>query len=411
MTPEDIKALLDEQRTLWKQFREENDALLANGKNTQKEWTEKLQALNDRLDAIETTLNRPVLWAREASDERPTPAPSLKPYLLKWWQRPPDERQATRRAFETFLRTGLEGVTPEDRKFLVRDTVPGEAKALSSSAGVEFLASPEVVNEIIKGVVEFSPIRSIARVVTTSKKSKQIRKRTGTFAASWVAKTGTRTETTGLTYGMEEVPTHELYALVDVPFEDLEDSDFNLEAELNSEFAEQFGVAEGKAFVSGDAVGEPEGILTNAAVAVTVSGNASAITADGLIQLFVDLKDVYARNATWVLKRSTIGAIRKLKDAQNQYLWQPGLAGALPATILDRPYVEAVDMPAVAANAYPVVFGDFRRGYLVLDRIQISVLRDPFSQASTGAVRFHARKRVGGQVILAEAIRKLKIST
>jgi len=198
---------------------------------------------------------------------------------------------------------------------------------------------------------------------------------------------------------------------VDVPFEDLEDSDFNLEAELNMEFSEQFGVAEGVSFVSGDAVGEAEGLLTNTGIAYTPGGHASLLQADGLIDLFFALKDAYARNATWVMRRATIGAARKLKGSDNNYLWQPGLGSSLPATLLDRPYVEAVDMPAIAVDAFPVLFGDFRRGYMILDRIQMSVLRDPFTQASSGAIRFHARKRVGGQVVVAEAIRKLKIAT
>jgi len=294
---------------------------------------------------------------------------------------------------------------------LVKDAVPGERKALSSAQGVEFLASPEITTEIIKGVVEFSPIRSIARVRTTSAKSVKIRKRTGTFAAAWTGKQAARTETTGLKYGLEEVPTHELYALVDVPFEDLEDADFNLEAELQTEAAEQFGVAEGKAAITGDGAGELEGVLTNAAIAYTPSGSSSAITADGMIDLYFGVKDVYARNGTWVIKRGTLGTIRKLKDGNSQYLWSPGLAGAVPSTILDRPYVESVDMPDVAANAFPVVFGDWRRGYLLIDRIQMAVTRDPFSQAANGAVRFHIRKRVGGQVVVAEALRKLKIAT
>jgi HK97 family phage major capsid protein len=239
----------------------------------------------------------------------------------------------------------------------------------------------------------------------------KIRKRTGTFAAAWTAKLAARTETTGLKYGLEEAPTHEMYALVDVPFEDLEDADFNLEAELQDEAAEQFGVAEGKAAITGDGAGELEGVLTNAAIAYTPSGSASAITADGMIDLYFGVKDVYARNGTWVIKRGTLGTIRKLKDGNNQYLWSPGLAGAVPSTILDRPYVESVDMPDVAANAFPVVFGDWRRGYLLIDRIQMAVTRDPFSQAANGAVRFHFRKRVGGQVVVAEALRKLKIAT
>lgn len=393
LTPEQVKESVDELGRVWKSFREENDKLLAQGKQTQKEWNEKMDSLNTRMDELDTKLNR-------------RPAPSLTPE-----QAVTEKSKARKAAFLNFCRYGLEGMSADEKSLLAKDTLPGEKKALSSGQGVEYLASPEISNELIKSVVEFSPLRSLARVRPTSAKSVKIRKRTGTFAAAWVAKTGTRSETTGLTYGLEEVPTHELYALVDVPFEDLEDSDFNLESELNMEFAEQFGVAEGKSAVTGDAVGELEGLLTNAAMAYTPSGDANLITADGVIQLYFDVKDAYARNGAFVLKRGTLGSLRKLKDTTNQYLWQPGLAGTLPSTLLDRPYVEAVDMPAIAANAFPVLFGDFRRGYVIIDRIQIAVTRDPFTQAASGSVRFHARKRVGGQMVNAEAIRKLKIAT
>lgn len=390
---EEVKAAVEELGRTWKAFREEHDRLLAEGKQTQKEWSEKLQRLNDRLDELDTKLNRRPAAPANAEQEQS------------------EQKRARKEAFLSFLRYGLEGLPEQQKALLVKDAVPGERKALSSAQGVEFLASPEITNEIIKGVVEFSPIRSIARVRTTSAKSVKIRKRTGTFAAAWTAKLAARTETTGLKYGLEEAPTHELYALVDVPFEDLEDSDFNLEAELQTEAAEQFGVAEGKAAITGDGAGELEGVLTNAAIAYTPSGSASAITADGMVDLYFAVKDSYARTGTWVIKRGTLGTIRKLKDSTGQYLWSPGLAGAVPSTILDRPYVESVDMPDVAANAFPVVFGDWRRGYLLIDRIQMAVTRDPFSQAANGAVRFHFRKRVGGQVVVAEALRKLKIAT
>lgn len=393
LTPEQVKDSIDELGRSWKAFRDENDKLLAQGKQTQVEWNEKMHALNNRMDELDTKLNRRHAPPRTEEEQQT------------------QDRKARTQAFVKFCRYGVETLSAEERALLVKDSAAGERKSLSSAQGTEYLASPEISNDLIKGVVEFSPVRSVARVRPTNAKSVKIRKRIGTFAAAWVAKTGTRTETTGLKYGLEEVPTHELYALVDVPFEDLEDSDFNLEAELSMEFAEQFGVAEGLSAVSGDAVNEMEGLLTNAAMTYTPSGDANLITADGMIDLHFAVKDAYAKNGTWMLKRGTLGSVRKLKGNDNNYLWQPGLGSALPSTLLDRPYVEAVDMPTIAANAYPVLFGDFRRGYVIVDRVQIAVTRDPFTQAASGAVRFHARKRVGGQVVNAEAIRKLKIAT
>ncbi len=395
MTPEEIKALLDEQQRLFKEFKAENDKLLEAGKHTQKEWNEKLQKISDRLDEIEVKLKRPPV-----ADGDPE-------------QKDKDAQRLKNRAFVEYCRYGLEGMDPELKGHLIKAEQSKERKALSTAQGVEFLASPEITAELIRGVVEFSPIRSVARVRTTGATSVKIRKRTGVFAAAWIAKTGTKAETTGLTYGMEEAPNHELYAMVDVPVQDLEDSDFNLESELNLEFTEQFGVAEGKSAITGDAVGEMEGIATHGVLQTNavVSGNASALTADGLIDLTFALKDAYARNGVYLLKRSSIAAIRKLKGSDNNYLWQPGLSENVPANILGRPYLEAVDMPAIAGGAYPVAFGDFRRGYMLIDRVMVSVLRDPYTQGTSGMIRFIARKRVGGQVVNTEAIKLQKIST
>jgi HK97 family phage major capsid protein len=111
------------------------------------------------------------------------------------------------------------------------------------------------------------------------------------------------------------------------------------------------------------------------------------------------------------LNRFTLGAVRKLKDANDSYIWQPGLSAGVANTILGAPYVEVPDMPDVAAAAFPIAFGDWRRAYVIVDRIAMSVLRDPFTRGSQGQVKFLARRRVGGQVVLAEAVRKLKVGT
>lgn len=177
---------------------------------------------------------------------------------------------------------------------------------------------------------------------------------------------------------------------------------------MNRKVAERFAVVENQGFLSGTGVGQPEGLLTIAGLTEVNSGNASALTANGLIDLAFGLKTFYARNATFVLNRTSIRDIRKLTDTQNQYLWQPGLAGSTPSTILDRPYVEAPDMPTIAANAFPILFGDFRSAYTIVDRAGINVLRDPFT--SKGFVKFFTTRRVGGQVVQKEAVIKHKVA-
>jgi HK97 family phage major capsid protein len=301
------------------------------------------------------------------------------------------------KSFEKWLRKGKENMAPDEVKAL----------SVSNDTSGGFLAPEEYVRELLKTVTEISPVRSVARIRSTTQKSIKMPTRSGTFAAQWVAEQGARAETTGYTTGQEEIPTHEMYALVDISEQLLEDAVFDVEAEMSGEFAEQFAKAEGAAFVSGNAVGKPEGILTNASIGTTNSGNASALTADGLITLVHAIKSDYARNATFLFNRTTLAAIRKLKDTAGQYVFQPGMQiiAGVPNTILGYPYVETPDMPDVAANAKAVAFGDFRRGYMIVDRVSLAVLRDPFTQATSGNVRYVARRRVGGQVIMAEAIR------
>jgi len=303
--------------------------------------------------------------------------------------------------FDKWLRKGKENLTPDEVKVLTvgNDTTAG------------YLAPPEYVRELIKGIVEYSPIRSIARIRSTSQRSIQVPKRTGEFTAQWVAEEGTRSETTGYTVGLEEIAAHEMYALVDISEQELEDSVFNLEAEMNSEFTEQFAKAEGTAFVSGNSVGKPEGILTGLPAGRSqTSLTNDVLGANDLVNAAHNVKAEYARNGSWIMSRSTLATVRKMQDTAGQYIFQPGVyAMGVGSNILGHPIVECTDMPSVANGTVPVVFGDFRRGYMIVDRTVLSIMRDPFTQAASGNVRYIARRRVGGQVILDEALTKITI--
>jgi HK97 family phage major capsid protein len=305
------------------------------------------------------------------------------------------------KAFMDYLRYG-------QRSEFLQKASPLESKVMKISDDTTggYLATPEITNDLLKTITEYSPIRTIATVRTTGKEEVQIRTRTGVFSANWVGEVDTKTETTGWTFGLERVPVHELYAMVDITNWDLEDSDFNLESELSQEFGERFGVAEGTAFVTGNTTIRPEGFLVNANVANANSGDANNVTADGLITLYFAPKTGYVRNGTFVMARATMAYCSKLKDNDAQYLLRR--LGESPVwTILGAPVVECVDMPPMSNNNCMVAFGDFRRAYTIVDRIGISVLRDPYSAATTNSVRFHARKRVGGKVVQAEAIYKM----
>ena len=305
-----------------------------------------------------------------------------------------------KKVFDKWLRQGKDSLSPDEVKVL---TVSND-----NTAG--YLAPPEYVRELIKGIIEYSPIRSIARIRRTTHRSIQMPKRTGTFAAQWVAESGTRSETTGYAVGLEEIPAHELPALVDISEQEVEDSVFNLEAEMNGEFVEQFAKAEGNAFVSGNSVGRPQGILSNSSVGNT-DGPDDAIDANSLIAVAHTVKAEYARNGTFVMNRSTLAALRKLQDGAGQYVFQPGLYQmGVGSSVLGHPIVEATDMPDIGDGTKPIIFGDFRRGYLIVDRTSLSIMRDPFTQATSGNVRYIARRRVGGQVILPEALATITVA-
>lgn len=306
------------------------------------------------------------------------------------------------RAFGTFIRRGREAMGAEEiRSLRVSDDTAGG-----------FLAPDQFQAELLRNLVQFSPVRSAARVATTSAGAVLLPKRTGGMTAQWVGETGSRPET-NVTFGQNRYPVAELAAYIDVSNAMLEDSAFDVAAELAFEFAEEFGKAEGTAFVNGAGPLQPAGFMQDAGVNFTVSGHASQVTADGLIQLFHDLPSAYRANGVWMMNSTTLGIVRKLKDGTSgQYLLlTQGIANAPATTLLGRPVVEAPDMPDIGAGNFPIAFGDFRQGYRVFDRVNLSILRDPYSQATNGMTRFHGRRRVAGGVAKAEALRKLKIST
>lgn len=315
-----------------------------------------------------------------------------------------DEAKAHNDNINAYCRKGLEKLTPEQVKGL----------SVSDSELGGFLVPEVREQELIKSIIEISPIRQIARVRQTSADSLTINKRTGTFAAVYIAELAARGETEGYTVGQEKIPVHEVHAMVPISHQLLEDSATDIEAEINMEMREQFGKVEATKFVNGTGVGTPEGFVTNAVLQADAvhNGHATVLDPDALIDLFYDVKEGHAAMGTWVMRRSTIRTVRKFKAEDDQYLWQPGLAGLAPATILDRPYMEAIDMPAVGSGTFPIAFGDFRAGYSIIDRIGLAIERIKDSTTmNEGGIRIYGRMRNGGQVVLAEAIRLLEMAT
>ncbi len=341
------------------------------------EFSAELKKVNDKVDAEVAKRNRPGTETKAEGDKIEV------------------------KAFETFVRRGREALTPEEVKSL----------RVSDDTAGGYLAPDEFVAELDRNVVIFSPVRQVARVRTTGAGAVLTPKRTGGMTAQWVGEGQARPETT-VTFGQNRYPVCELTAYVDVSNAMLEDSAFDVPSLLAFEFAEEFGSAEGTAFVNGASVLAPTGFMQDAGLAYTPGGDASVIKADGLIDIFHALPTPYRANAVWMMNSTTLGAIRKLKDGNGNYLvLTAGLAGQVTTTILGRPVIEAPDMPDVSGGAFPIAFGDFGQGYRIFDRIALSILRDPYSQATNGMTRFHGRRRVAAGVGKAEAIRKLKIAT
>jgi HK97 family phage major capsid protein len=218
-----------------------------------------------------------------------------------------------------------------------------------------------------------------------------------------------------MTYGQVEIPVHEMACYVDVSLRLLEDAAINVEAEVATDLAEEFGRLEALAFAQGDGVKKPRGVMENSAVAYTYTGNASTLgtaPADVLIEAFYELPAFYRGRGVWMMNSSTIAAVRKLKDGTSgQYLWQEGLANGSPATILGRPVIEDPTMDDVGSAAEPIIFGDFDSAYRIYDRVGMSIFADPYTVRTSGLMRFHARRRVGAGLVLAEALRKIRCAT
>ncbi len=399
---EDIKSAISDMNSAFEEFKKSYDQKLENVEKGIADplLDEKINAIEAKMDSLEE-VNQSLTLQKGRQEQQEEQMDRIEAML----RRPASGLQTTQidagiKAWDTFMRKGKDGMDEMELKAL---TVGTDATAGN-------LAPAEYVNELIKVITEISPVRSVARIRQTSNKEIEVPSKTATFAAAWTAETGTRSETTGYTTSLNTIPTHELYALVDISSALLEDSVFDLEAEMNTEFAEQFAKAEGNAFIAGNGTNKPTGITNGSTVASTTAANAASIVTDDLMDLVHDLKSEYARSASFMLNRSTLGAIRKLKDTAGQYIFQTGFSGqsGLPNTILGHPYVEAPDVADIATGVKSVIFGDYRRGYMIVDRVALSVLRDPYSQASSGNVRYIARRRVGGEVVLAEAMRVLE---
>ncbi len=307
----------------------------------------------------------------------------------------------------------------------VRTGVTLEMKAFTGVTGDAggYAVPREIDSEITAMLTSISPIRAIANVVKVGSAGYRKLVTTGGTPSGWASEVAARPATATPVFSEIAPPMGELYANPSASQAMLDDAAFDVESWLAGEIATEFARAEGAAFVRGTGVDQPRGFLTMPSAATgdatrdpgalqyLPSGAAGTFGADAperLIDLVQSLRGPYRQGASFVMNAATLARIRKLKTADGAFVWTPGLAAGQAATLLGYPVVEAEDMPDVAAGAMAIAFGNFRIGYLITERMETAILRDPYSNKPF--VGFYATKRVGGCVVNTQAIKLMKFA-
>jgi HK97 family phage major capsid protein len=399
----DVGRALDELIGSFEAFKQTNDERLSQIERRSSAdvvTTDKLERISSSLDDQKLALEQLVLKSRRPALDggRLTSAAQIE----------------HKQAFESYVRHGQEaGLKRFEQK----------AMSIASDPDGGFLIPEETANEIGRRLVELSPIRSIAGVqqVSTPVLKKPFAP-TGP-ATGWVAETAARPQTNSQVLVELSYPTSELYAMPSATSALLDDSAIDIDNWIAGEIETAFSEQENAAFVNGNGTNRPKGFLAQTlslesawiwgriGYLITGANGTFAPTApsDVLVDTVYSLRAGFRRNANWVMNRRTQAEIRKLKATDGSYLWQPPATADGRATLMGFPVVESEDMPSIAANATPIAFGDFRRGYLIVDRMGIRILRDPYS--AKPYVLFYTTKRVGGDVQDFSAIKLVRFGT
>lgn len=311
-----------------------------------------------------------------------------------------------RKAFCNYLRKGMDAGLEQ---------LQLKALSVGSDADGGYLVTSTMASHIAKLVQNNSPVRAVARVENISSDSLDIIEDYDEAAAGWTTETATPADSDTPQVNKRNIPVFELYAQPKATQKLIDDAAIDIENWIGEKVAEIFARKENTAFISGNGTSQPKGILTYAngtaagQIEQVLSGTAGQVTATGLLNLFYALKDGYVSRAHFMMNRSTVQAVRLLKDSTSgQYLWNPSLLSGKADTLLGVPVAEVADMPVAGAGALAIALGDFYAGYLIVDRIGIRTLRDPYTDKPF--VKFYTTKRVGGSVVNFEAIKLLKLA-
>lgn len=432
-TIKSVSEALDKIATAFEEYKKTNDArieAIKAGKGTAEldaklaqidGHIESLGEVKNKLEKMETKLARPGAMDPGRQEGESREAAEYRGAFMAWMRDPgdPERRTALQQRARELKKSLRAAGGADDDEWETRAT---QTTTTSGSAGG--FAVPEIIErQIARLGLEISPIRQIATVRTVGSTDYKELFDIGGAGFEWVGELDTRNQTS--TPDLAEVtPTFGMAsAKPQASEESLDDMFFNVEDWLISSASEAIAQGEGTAFVVGNGTKKPTGFLAGPAPVATgdaarafgtlqfiASGQAAAlpVSPDVFLDLVYALRARYRSNARWVTNRLVQAALRKYKDDNGQYLWQPALTAGQPATFLGYGITEAEDMPAVAANAFPLAFGDFKEGYLIADRVGMRITRDEIT--TPGFVKFYVRKRVGGKLRNTQAIKLLKIA-
>jgi HK97 family phage major capsid protein len=425
---EELKTIVNELGSAFEEFKKANDERVkqieekgsADGLLTEK--VEKLNAEINRLDEMKSKLDQiETAMAKKSASE--TDAPSDMDKKAADFEKLMAKRRGIPAAGE-FKGSDLVAYKAAFHEWMRKgDHASMDAqKALSVGSDPDggYLVDPDTTGRIVEKVFESSPMRQVASVQTIGTDALEGVYDLNEAAAGWVSETGSRPETNTPELGKWRIPVEELYANPAATQKVLDDSMVNLEQWLAGKVADKLARVENAAFVNGDGVGKPRGFLTYAS-GTTLPGtierfetgvNGGFATGgsggDVLIDAVYGTKMAYRNGARWFMNRTTTAAVRKIKDSDGMYLWQPGLSAGQPASVLGFPVLEFEDMPDPATDSLSIAFGNMGEAYQIVDRQGIRILRDPYTNKPY--VHFYTTRRTGGDVLNFEAIKLIEFT-
>lgn len=398
---DEIRELIEQQGKAFEEFRKSNDERLAalEKGEARSELEEKTERINDELgrlsavvDELAKKANRPGAPGAEGDEALQA---EHKSAWLKWVRKGDDAGLAD---------------------------IEHKAMNVGTPADGGYAVPIQQDRDIMRLLTDLSPMRQVCRVMTVGTEDYRKLVNLGGTASGWVGETDARPATAGPTLAQLKPSFGELYANPEVTQKALDDIFFNVEGELSQDISESFAVLEGKAFLSGTGTNQPVGLLTaktsaeadSARAFGTVQHIATGVAdnfpakdpADILIDLIYSMKAGYRTGAQFMVNSMTLATMRKWKDGDGNYIWQPAMQNGQPGSIFGYGYVTNEDMPSAGAGAIPVVFGNFQQAYVIFDRVGIRSLRDPYTNKPF--VGFYTTKRVGSMIANTQAVKFLK---